>query len=152
MKKLLFLLFSITLVLISKPSFAQGIYGGYQNKSAYTPMSIETRENAKVRKSHDYNVTYSSYDGPKSYVEVEFKRENGSLAYSLSSSGYIWDGINQVSGSYFVGETAGYKIRKVYIRWEHGGETWGTLNYGERSDGRPKFHINHKVYSPIIEY
>lgn len=140
---------------IAKPSSAQGIYGGYVNKSSYNPISVETREQANVRRSHNKNVTYSTYEGAKSYCSVRFKSSTGYLTYALYNNGYIWDEIHQVSGYYFVGEQAEYKTYKVYIRWDHGGETWGTLSYGERTDGWPKFRINYGsrtyIYSPIVE-
>lgn len=138
MKKFL-LIFIITSGFIFENSFAQGIYGGLKTGSAYKTMHIESYEAQGIRKSHDYNVTYSTYNGVRSYVKADFKYDR-ELAYSLFKNGIIYDYKLDIEGTYCVGEKCGHETYKVYIRWEHGGETWGTLKYS-RYDGKPSFTI-----------
>lgn len=153
MKKYLILL-TITLTFCFESSIAQGIYN-IKTNSSYSRINIESSDSYRIRKSHDYNITYSTYNGPKSYVAVDFIKNNDDFAYTLCKNGRIYDYINNTEGNYFVADEVGYKIYKVYIRWDHGGETWGTLNYSRRSDGRPKFRINFNGhwynYSPYTE-
>ena len=132
---------------------AQGIYN-IKTGSAYQSLNIESQDTYNIRKSHNYEEGYGTYEGTKSYVRVDFIRSNGDAAFSLYQNGRIYDYIRDVSGSYFVANECGYKSYKSYIRWDHGGEAWGFLNYSERSDGMPKLHIyisgKGYVYSPYV--
>lgn len=124
------------------------------NAQAFKTMRIESSADYSTRKSHNYNVTYSTYNGAKDYVEADFVTNNGDFAISLRKNGYIYNFKDDLNGYYFIGEESGYKSYKIYIRWEHGGEDWGIIDYGERSDGRPKLKIlknGWKVYYPYIE-
>lgn len=153
MKRILLVVIGV-LFFISESSFAQGIYGGIRQRSAYTPMQIESKENEQVRKSHNHNIGYSTYSGERQYISAEFKCSDGNIAFELCQNGFIYDHKRKQSGYYCIGEQSGYKIFKVYIRWCHGGETWGTLNYSERTDGRPKFRVkigsSMYVYQPLL--
>lgn len=144
MKNKLYIIF-VCFLGMQLPTFAQ---------SAYQKINIEPYEQYQYRNSQR-NVeqkTYRSYKGEKSYVDCSFKNSEGTLVYKLSGNGRIYDCSNNIYGNYFVGENMYYKCDKVYIRWDHGGESTGSLNYSERSDGRPKFRIkvgsHNYVYQP----
>ena len=123
-------------------------------QSAYKSINIESKESYEYRKSNRgrQQSTYSSYTGNKSHVDCSFINSKKDLAYSLYSSGVIYDHQKELRGRYFVGEEMYYQCYKVYIRWDHGGETTGSLSYGERSDGKPKFRItigsSRSLYQP----
>lgn len=124
------------------------------NAQAFKGISIESSSDYSTRKSHDYNVTYSTYRGTKNYITVDFVTYNDDFAFSLRNNGRIYNYLDDLNGYYFIGEESGYKSYKIYIRWDHGGEDWGIINYSERSDGRPKLKIlknGWKVYYPFIE-
>lgn len=124
------------------------------NAQAFKGLSIESSSDYSTRRSHNYDVTYSTYKGTKDYVNVDFVTYNGDFAISLHNSGRIYNHRDDLYGNYFIGEKSGYKAYKIYIRWDHGGEDWGIIDYGERSDGRPKLRIlknGWKVYYPYIE-
>ena len=143
MKKYLLL---ICVLAVSYPVFSQ---------SAYTQFKIQSREDYEYEKSQRYvqRDTYSTYTGRKQWVSCEFRYSNGEKSYGLYSNGRIYDFSDGLYGHYFVGEEMYYKCYKVYIRWDHGGETTGSLNYKERSDGKPVFRIkiggSTKWYNPL---
>lgn len=145
MKNKLFYISFISFLGLQLPTFAQ---------SAYQTISIEPYEQYRYRNSQRgvKQDTYQTYKGDKNYVDCAFVNSEGKLVYKLLESGRIYDYSKDIYGKYFVGENMYYKCDKVYIRWDHGGETTGNLNYGERSDGRPKFRIrvgsHDYVYQP----
>ena len=151
MKKILLV---IVLGFIFNSVYAQGIYGNLKTGSAYQSINVESKNTYNIRRSHNRKEGYSTYEGSKSYVRVDFIRKNGDRAFSFYQNGSMYDWIRNLSGSYFVANECGYKSYKIYIRWDHGGEAWGFLDYSERSDGRPKLHIyisgDGYVYSPYV--
>lgn len=143
MKKILFL---INILILSVPICAQ---------SAYKTIKIESLQDYEYRQSQrgQEEKTYSSYTGEKQYISCSFFNKTNNICYKLTPQGRIIDYRNEISGNYFVGEEIYYKCHKVYIRWEHGGETIGRLNYGERTDGKPILGIKgysgaYSIYNP----
>lgn len=150
MKKILFV---IILGFMFNSILAQGRYN-IKTGSAYQSINVESKETYNIRKSHNYEESYSTYEGTKSYVTVDFVKSDGNIAYSFYQNGHIYDHTRDFGGSYFVADECGYKSYKIYIRWNHGGEEWGYLNYSERRDGMPNLRIyiqgNGHKYSPYV--
>lgn len=146
------ILLFIGVIVFSLQSYSQ-IYN-LKTKSAYSSINIESKQDYDYRQSHQGQdeATYSSYTGEKNYIFSSFYSRDYSLAYKLTSDGRIIDYKNDILGRYFVGEKMYYKCYKVYIRWDHGGETSGSLNYGERTDGKPKFRIKKGTGSGMSVY
>jgi len=121
---------------------------------AYKGLNIESFESYNYRRNHKNEITYSNYNGSKSYIEAKFIKKNNDAAFSFYNDGRIYDFRNSHrKGWYFVGEEMDYKCYKVYIRWNDGGETTGKLDYYKRADGRPVFGIKkfdggYSIYRP----
>lgn len=117
----------------------------------YIPINIESEENYRARKSFQNNTPPANV--VKTYIRADFKDSKSNLAYAFWNDGIVKDYLHNISGTYYVGEAAGYQISKVYIRWSHGGTQNATLNYGERSDGRPVLRVYSNsgtfVYKPM---
>ena len=117
----------------------------------YIPLNIESEDNYRARKSFQDNAP--SADVVKTYISADFQDSKSNLAYAFWNDGIVKDYLHNISGTYYVGEAVGYQISKVYIRWNHGGTQNATLNYGERSDGRPVLRVYTNsgtfVYKPM---
>lgn len=145
MKRILFLL---SVLALSIPSYAQWL--NMKTKPAYSQHKVQSREDYEYEKSERYTprTSYDSYTGPRTFVSCRFRTSDYTEAYVLYSNGRIYDNRNGNGyGHYFVGEEMYYKCNKVYIRWDHGGESTGSLNYKERSDGKPVFRIKIGAYT-----
>ena len=121
-----------------------------QYGSAYKSLNIESDSEYRARKN--YNKS-SDENVERTYIRAVFEiRGTEQLAYAFYMDGTVYDYRNNTSGSYYVGASAGYKIDKIHIRWEHGGKQDGILNYQNRSDGKPKLSLytstGTKVYYP----
>lgn len=140
----------VCMVILSYPTFAQNPYQGLG--SAYHGINIESQDHYEYRRSSRANTySYSSYSGPKTYISCSFYNRNNKICFEFKKTGIIKDYRYNTIGQYFVGENMYKQCYKVYIRWEHGGETTGSLDYRSRKDGKPKFTIeNPSGYSTYL--
>lgn len=131
MKKILLI---IVICIISNTSVFGQRFG-----NAYKGLSIESESDYEARKSRDYSITFSTYSGPKTYIQCNFVDGHGYCRYYLYRNGSIYDSQNDCLGDYFVGTESQYKLYTVYVKWYHGGEQVCYLDYSRRSDGMPVF-------------
>lgn len=106
---------------------------------AFKGLGIESQTDYSVRRSRDRSITYSTYSGEREFIECNFVDNNGAYCFQLFLNGYIYDCQTGRGGMYFVGESTGYKMFPIYVRWNNNVEKVYYLDFSRRSDGLPVF-------------
>ena len=106
---------------------------------AYMPLNIESEEDYRARKSYTPSQSQTKQNW---LLTCSFERKSDKqLCYTFDGAGNVYNYINNISGSYYVGDECGYKTYYVHIRWQHGGSQLAKVNFYERSDGFPNLYI-----------
>lgn len=103
------------------------------------PLSIESEEDYHARKSYTPSQSQTRQNW---LLTCSFERNSDKkLCYSFDAYGNVYNYIDNISGTYYVGDEYGYKSYYVHIRWQHGGSQLAQIKFHERTDGFPNLYM-----------
>jgi len=109
------------------------------HSQAYQQLSIESESEYRARKSYTPSQSQTRQNW---LISCSFERKSDkSLCYSFDAYGNVYNYIDNISGTYYIGDEYSYKAYYVHIKWQHGGDQLAQLRFYERSDGFPNLYI-----------